>query len=495
MERMNRRRFLRTSTLAATAGMLGSSVRREIAAQPSSATRPNVFFIAVDDLRPQLGCYGHTQMVTPNLDALANRGILLTRAYCQQAVCSPSRTSLLTGLRPDSTHVYDLKTHFRDTIPQVVTLPQQFKVNGYYTRSLGKIFHIGLDDPASWSDPSWWLRTTGFYANPETKAQLDMVREREKAEGRDPEKKRGPSWESFDAPGEDYPDGQTATRAIESLNELKDCPFFLALGFSKPHLPFVAPKKYFDLYPADRIQVADNPFAPKGCPPVALTNSGELRSYSDIPPQGALTDTKSLELIHAYYAYTSFVDAQIGRVLDEVERLGLRKNTVVVVWGDHGWHLGDHGLWCKHTNFEAATLSPLIISSVNQSTPGVKCPALVEFVDIYPSLCELCAIPVPENLEGLSLVPLLKDPMRPWKSAAFSQYPRSKGSMGYSMRTGRYRYTEWLDQERKPIARELYDHGSDPGENVNLADDGSVQPLLSELSSLLHKGWRGALPG
>lgn len=493
MECLNRRRFLQTSTWAATAAMLGGSVRGELAIQSAPVNRLNVLFIAVDDLRPQLGCYGHPQMLTPNLDGLANRGVLFTRAYCQQAVCSPSRTSLLTGLRPDSTRVYDLKTHFRDTIPQVVTLPQQFKANGYHTRSLGKVFHIGLDDPPSWSEPSWWLRTSGFYANPEIKSPLDRAREKEKAEGRDPERKRGPSWEAFDAPDEDYPDGQTATRAIEALRNLKGRPFFLAVGFSKPHLPFVAPKKYFDLYPLDRIRLADNPFAPKGCPPVALTNFGELRSYSDIPPEGALSDTKALEIIHAYYASTSFVDAQIGRVLNELEHLGLRENTVVVVWGDHGWHLGDHGLWCKHTNFEVATRSPLIISPPIQPIPGLKCPALVEFVDIYPTLCELCAIPVPENLEGLSLVPLLKDSMRSWKSAAFSQYPRSNGIMGYTMRTDRYRYTEWLDQERKPMARELYDHESDPEENVNLVENGSAQ-LMTELSDRLHAGWRGAIP-
>lgn len=492
MSRMNRRRFLETSALALSGSLLGRSVPLSAESNPSG--RPNVLFIAVDDLRPQLGCYGLPEMHTPHLDKLAAGGTVFDRAYCQQAVCSPSRTSLLLGLRPDTTRVFDLKTHFRDTIPTAVTLPQQFKAHGYRTRSLGKIYHIGYDDPASWSDPSWWLRTSGYYANPTTKADIDRERDQVQAEGRDPEGKRGPSWESFDAPDEQYPDGQVATRAIESLRELKDQPFFLAVGFSKPHLPFVAPKKYYDLYPEESIRPATNPFPPKDVPSLAMMTFGELRQYSDIPAEGDLSEAKSLELIRAYYASTSFIDAQIGRILDELDRLGLRENTVVVVWGDHGWQLGDHGLWCKHTNFEVATRSPLIVRAPKQSAPGAKSPALVEFVDIYPTLCELCGVPLVPELEGHSFAPLLDDPDRKWKSAAFSQYPRGKETMGYSMRTDRYRYTEWQDTDRNPVARELYDHDNDPQENVNLAGAGDMQELVANLSKQLEAGWRGAFP-
>jgi len=496
-------------------GVLGA--RPAAAAEAQRDKQPgryNVLFIAVDDLRPEAGCYGNSVIHTPAIDGLAARGTTFTRAYCQQAVCSPSRTSLLTGRRPDTTRVYDLQTHFRIHLPDVVTLPQHFKQHGYHTQGLSKIYHGGLDDPPSWSVPHWRPNRPS-YGKPETLAALaaeaQRLRERygkpaSSVLQRDPKtgavlrrsrpryRVRGPAWEDPDVPDSALPDGQTADRAIELLRELKDRRFFLAVGFLKPHLPFVAPKKYYDLYQRSELKLAPNPFPPKDVPELALTNWGELRNYQGIPKQGPLSDAMALDLIHGYYAATSYTDAQIGRVLDELDRLGLREKTVVVLWGDHGWQLGEHGLWCKHTNFEVACRAPLIFSKPGQKHPGAKCDALVEFVDIYPTLCELCGLPVPEGLEGISLAPLLEDPRRPWKKAAFSQYPRGR-IMGYSMRTERYRYTEWVPRDGgEPVARELYDHQTDPAENVNLARRPEHAQLIEELSRQLHAGWKAALP-
>ncbi len=475
----------------------------------------NVLFIAVDDLRPELGCYGVKHIKTPHIDSLASRGTMFTRAYCQQAVCSPSRTSLLTGLRPDTTRIYDLQTHFRLTIPDVVTLPQHFKQNGYHTQSFGKIYHGGLDDPKSWSAKSWRPKGPGF-AKPETLAALQKAREKMRREGKDlrtetlkrdektgvplklsrPKYKiRGPSWEDPDVADNALPDGKTADRAIEVMRQVKDKPFFLAVGFLKPHLPFVAPTKYFGLYPPEEVRLADNPFPPKDVPKIALINWGELRAYFDIPKKGPLSDAKALELRRAYYAATSYVDAQIGRVLAELDRLKLRDKTVVVLWGDHGWQLGEHGLWCKHTNFEVAARVPMIFSAPGQPNPGAKTDALTEFVDIYPTLCELCGLAAPKGLEGTSVVPLMADPKRAWKTAAFSQYPRGI-VMGYSMRTQRYRFTEWVRRRGNRTRRgvELYDHKADPKENVNIANRPEHRELVGKLSKQLRAGWRAALP-
>ncbi|MBM4031865.1 MAG: sulfatase [Planctomycetes bacterium] len=509
MPRPSRREFL---TRSAGCSLLFGAFPALGAQGAAPKAKLNVLFIAVDDLRPQLGCYGVKHIKSPNLDKLAGRGIVFNRAYCQQAVCSPSRTSLLTGRRPDTTRIYDLQTHFRKTIPDVVTLPQHFKAHGYHCQAFSKIYHGGLDDPASWSVPH---RDPGkpMYGKPETLAELQKQREKLKAEEKGPAIKvlekdpktgtvlkvtpprfrlRGPSWEDPDVPDNALADGAAADMAIEALRQLKDKPFFLAVGFLKPHLPFVAPKRYFDLYPPGSVSLADNPFPPKDCPPIALTTWGELRAYSDIPKQGKLPDEKALELVRAYHAATSYTDAQIGRILDELDKLGIAEKTVVVVWGDHGWHLGEHGLWCKHTNFEVATRSPLIFRAPGQKKPGAKTDALAEFVDIYPTLCELCGLPLPDGLEGTSLAPLLDDPARPWKKAAFSQYPRGK-AMGYSLRTDRHRYTEW-QENRKAVARELYDYQADPAGNANIADKPENKDLVAQLSKLLNDGWRAALP-
>jgi arylsulfatase A-like enzyme len=294
-------------------------------------------------------------------------------------------------------------------------------------------------------------------------------------------------------------DGMIAENAINLMRELKGRPFFLAVGFLNPHLPFVAPKKYWDLYDRDSIQLADNPYLPKGAPEFAMTNWGELRKYYDIPEKGPLSDQQARSMIHGYYATISYVDAQVGRLLDELDRLELAEKTIVIFWGDHGWKLGEHGGWCKHTNFELDARVPMIVSSPKQKAAGGATSALVEFVDIYPTLCDLAGLPIPDGLEGLSTAPLLDDPHIAWKSAAFSQYPRSTGGkklMGYSMRTDGYRFTRWQarNDPNDVVAVEVYDHENDPDENVNLAADPANAQLVERLTGQYLKGWRGAFP-
>jgi len=473
---------------------LGLSASFAFAAQSTqpAANRMNVLFIAVDDLRPQLGCYGQPQMKTPNIDALAARGMVFNRAYCQQAVCSPSRTSLLTGRRPDTTRVYDLETHFRTTIPDVITLPQHFKNNGYHTQAFGKIYHSGLEDDASWSVPH--PGTPGpAYANPAVAERVKALRDKLRAEGVKGQslfRAKGPSWEAEDVPDDRLPDGKIANSAIEALNQIKDKPFFLAVGFTKPHLPFSAPKKYFDLYPpADQIALPKDYAKPQGAPDFAVVNFGELRGYEDMPKgTDPIPEQTARELIRAYYAATSYMDAQLGKVLAELDRLGLRERTIVILWGDHGWHLGEQGQWCKHTNFENATRAPLVLAVPGKTAGGAKTDALVEFVDIYPSLCELVGLPPTQGLEGTSFVPLLSEPARAWKPAAFSQYPRQgQKVMGYSIRTDRFRYTEWQNTaDKKVLATELYDHQTDPAETKNVAADADQAEVVKFLSQLLN---------
>jgi arylsulfatase A-like enzyme len=300
----------------------------------------------------------------------------------------------------------------------------------------------------------------------------------------------GLPWEAADVDDDDLPDGATAARAIEVLGEVKDRPFFLAVGFLRPHLPFVAPKKYWDLYPQESIRLAANPQPPRDVPSCALYEWSELRAFGGIiPASGPLSDDVARQAIRGYRAATSYLDAQVGRVLDELDRLKLREKTVIVFWGDHGWQLGEHGIWCKHTNFEVATRAPLIVSFPGQKSAGRATNAFVEFVDIYPTLVELCGLPQPKHLDGKSFVPLFEDPSRAWKPAAFSQYSRKVPgigtAMGHSVRTERYRYTEWKVPEKGIIGHELYDHRTDPDENVNLADQPEQAATLQELSALL----------
>ncbi len=482
--------------------------------QSAEKQKFNVLFIAVDDLRPQLNCYGYKNIHSPNLDRLASQGLLFNRAYCQQAVCSPSRTSLLTGLRPESVGVTDLNTHFRENKPDVVTLPQHFKNHGYYSRSFGKIFHPGLDDPRSWSDSSWWSRFPDKYNYQDSLIDADIKKAFDKfyanfqaisknmTEGEKLEamrkKPRGPSWASPDVPDTMLADGECASEVIRMINRIKDRPFFIAAGFRKPHLPFVAPKKYYDLYPEDSIILADNNHLPENAPEIAGTNWGELRKYADIPKEGPVSESKARQLTRAYYACVSFIDAQIGKLLDELDRLDLRKKTVVILWGDHGWHLLEHGLWCKHTNYEIATRVPMIIRVPGMQSAGRRTNALTEFVDIYPTLSELCGLPHPAHLEGTSFIPLLEDPEHPWKKAAFSLYPRNLPEtgdiMGRTVRTERYRFVEWANKDSSFYQIELYDHDIDPDENSNIAADPENIALVKQLTQILHAGWREALP-
>jgi len=471
----------------------------------AAARKLNVLFIAVDDLRPQLGCYGHSQIRSPHLDRLAGEGLRFNRAYCQQAVCAPSRASLLTGARPDTTRVYNLQTPLNTVRPDLISLPHHFKNHGYETVSLGKVYHHADEDPAAWSVPPWnpkgdwvgrgYLEPLSVYSVRQNDAVLRAAYERALKAGQSvqpPQYGRGPAYEAPDVPDGAYPDGKICQKALEELRRLRDRPFFLAVGFHKPHLPFNAPKKYWDLYSPQDIELPARSQWPENMPAVAGSDWGELRAYTGIPSRGPVDETTLRLLIHGYYACVSFLDALVGRLLAELDQLGLRQNTVVALWGDHGWKLGDYGAWCKHTNFELDTRAPLLVSIPGQKNAGAATNALVEFVDIYPTLAEACGLKVPEHCEGLSMLPLLENPARPWKAAAFSQYPRAK-LMGYSIRTERWRYTEWIERPGGAVAaRELYDHSAEQAPGANLAGLAPYAGAVSELSALLDKGrgWR-----
>jgi choline-sulfatase len=472
-------------------GIVTPHASRVAAAQPKPKAKLNVLFIAVDDLRPEFGAYGSKYIHSPNLDRLAKQGVTFTRAYVQQAVCSPSRTSFFTGARPDTTKVWDLVTHFRTALPDVVTLPQHFKNNGYFVQGMGKIYHGGYDDAPSWSVP-WGTPKAVQYGLPENEARQKASRNQE-GQGI-----RGPAFEGADVPDNTFQDGKVAELAVQTLGEMakKNQPFWLGVGFIKPHLPFVAPKKYWDLYDPAKIQLAPNPFRAKDAPEYAVQPGGELRNYKDIP-QGPIPDELARQLKHGYYAAISYMDAQLGKALDELDRLKLRDNTIIVLVGDHGWKLGEHGAWCKHTNVENDTHAPLLISVPGMKNAGSSNAALVEFVDIYPTLAELCGLSLPKHLEGTSLVPLLNNKAKAVKTAAFSQYHRvNKGQrlMGYTMRTERYRFTRWVhrDDHSKVDAVELYDEQTDPRENVNIANDPKNAALVAKLTEQWLKSWQGA---
>ena len=493
MRHINRRDFLRWSAVGAGSLMLSR------APGAASLSRMNVLFIAVDDLRPELGCYGHPVVKSPNIDRLARAGTLFKRAYCQQAVCNPSRASLMTGLQPDTLGVYDLPTHFRDRKPDAVTIAQHFKTCGYYTEGIGKIFHTGhgnRDDKHSWSVMRKHPRAPRF--GPEGQRIVAQQRAELKASGKDAGRVRGLPWEAPAVDDDALADGSIAAGAIKILREVKDKPFFLGVGFLNPHLPFVAPKKYWDLYSEEDVQLADNPYPPEDAPPYATHSSGELRAYWGIPPKGPLSNEQARKMVHGYWAATSYMDACVGRLLDELDRLKLRDKTVIILWGDHGWFLGEHGMWCKHANYENAAHAPLIISVPGQKNPGCQSKALVEFVDIFPSLADICDLPQPKGLDGLSFKPLLDAPDRPWKTAAFNLYPRripDRGAgMGRSIRTDRYRLVEWTVPRTNFREYELYDHQTDPGENVNLARRPEHQKLVQALADRLHAGWKAARP-
>jgi arylsulfatase A-like enzyme len=462
--------------------------------------RLNVLFLVSDDLRCELGCYGRPHVVSPNLDALAADAIRFDRAYCQQAICAPSRASVLTGTRPDTTGIYDLQTPVSQGCQHLRTLPRHFRDNGYETVSVGKVYHHHGDDLPGWSRPPFraegrW-RGRG-YVTDEAIEQVERYNAQAEAEGW---KRRGlgPAWEVADVDDEAYHDGMNAAAAVAELERLAETPgpWFLAAGFIRPHLPFSAPRPYWDLYDHHAVPLADNPFPPEGASGFSLTNFGELRGYTNMPAQGAVDEEAARRLVHGYLACVSYMDAQIGKVLRALERTGQRERTVVVFWGDHGWKLGEHGSWCKHTNFEIDARAPLLLSTPATLGRSLATEALVEFVDVYPTLCEACGLDLPGHLEGSSLMPLIDRPDRPWKPAAFHQYPRRGESvMGYAVRTDRWHYVEWIGREDgRVLDRELYDHHADPAENVNLAAAPRAAETVERLSRVLSAGWRAARP-
>ncbi len=455
----------------------------------ADAKKLNVLFIAVDDLRNDLGCYGKQQVKSPNFDRLAKRSVLFNRAYCQQAVCNPSRASLLTGRRPDTLRVWDLPTHFRQNLPDVVTLPQHFKQHGYHTQNIGKIFHNFRQkiegDPDSWSVPAVMHYANHGQDKPQVDGELP------------PNLALDQKCEQRDVPDEAYYDGRVAKLAVEALRELKTKaqPFFLAVGFWKPHSPFNAPKKYWDLYSRDSIELPKNPDWPLAAPRIAWHDSREMLTL----PARTLSPEAIREIRHGYLANISYFDAQLGKVLDELERLGLAENTVIVFWSDHGYHLGEQSLWAKTSNFELDARVPMLICAPGMAN-GSRTEALAELLDIYPTLVDLCGLPPATGVDGTSLVPVLKNPAAATvKPAALTQHPRpayydrdsppNPTTMGYSLRTDRFRYIELRDWKTGVTqARELYDHQTDPDETKNIADNpqhtADVQTSAALLQSL-----------
>lgn len=460
-----------------------------------AAERPNILFIGVDDLRPELNCYGADHMVTPNIDQLAADGVRFDRAYCQQAVCLPSRISLFTGMRPDSTGVHDLQTRFRDTIPDAVTLTQHLRKSGYHTIAMGKVYHD--EQPKEWDD---WVdmenasKVTEYHLD-DIVADIQSRVAAAKSKGMKGKAARqytkGPAVEAADRPDTEFHDAAMTQIAIEKLKSVGEKPFFMTVGYRKPHLPFVAPKSYWDLYDREQINLPKNYFPPEGAPQLAMSTWGEMRAYSDIPAKGPVADEKAKELIHGYYACVSFVDAQIGLLLDALETEGLDQNTLVVLWSDHGWKLGEHAMWCKHTNFEIDARVPLIVRLPGDAQANRTTDAMVELVDLYPTICQFAGVTIPDQCEGKSLLPILRnEPSDQWRTHALSQFKRSRKTggdiIGYSLKVSDGRYTEWINRESgKTKAVEFYDHQTDPNENKN-AYQKLTQEESRSLSERLH---------
>ena len=486
----------------------------------NKTTKPNVIFIAIDDLKPTIGAFGDEFAKTPVLDKVAKNGTTFTNNHTQQAVCGPSRASLLTGKRPDYTKVRDLKTKMRDINPNILTIPQYFKENGYITAGVGKIYDPRCvdeyRDQPSWSLPfikeadlnypqEYGQPALGYYQNKEIKEQITVLRKEAEGKGvsninkyvRDRYK---PPFEISNVPDEAYTDGAITVSALSLLDQVSDDtskPFFLAIGFKRPHLPFVAPKKYWDLYDREAIQLAAFQKKSKNSSDLAYHSSGEMRSYLSSEVHYKLNEKKLLEmdeelqkkLIHGYYACVSFVDTQVGKIIEKLKEKDLDKNTIIVVFGDHGWHLGDHSLWNKHSNFEQATRSPLMIYVPNGNT-SVKVSSPTEFVDLFPTLCELSGLSIPENLDGKSLLPLINQTNKVAKKYAVSQWHKGKVT-GYSFRTDTYRYTVWIDKKKSSefitsndiVAQELYDYSKDPLETRNHFGRPEYKTIQKELMS------------
>lgn len=476
--------------------MAGLLLSIAVAVGAEAAEKLNVLFIASDDMRPQLGCYGDPIVKSPSIDALAQRGMLFERSYVQQALCSPSRISMLSGRYPATTGIFEIGRPLRATMPDITTLPQHFKNNGYHTRSLGKIYHVGIDDDASWTVPAWHSRKPR--TSPQTQAAVKKYVADAKAQGIEiPQKGKGsrnaavPPFEAVDCDDDDLLDGDCASQAIEQLREHAknpDRPFFLAVGFANPHVPWISPKKYWDLYDREKLPLAENEFLPKGSPAFAATSGSDFYWYRGVPQVSGdrLPESFKRECLHGYLAAISYVDAQVGRLLAALDETGLSKNTVVVFWSDHGYYMGEHTWWgAKHNNYEGATRNCLIVATPNQQTAGQRTQALAQAVDLAPTLTELCGLPPHDGFQGRSLKPVLDDPQKSVNEAAFSWYPK-QGYLGVAMRTDQWRYVEWT-KPGKPVERELFNMQLDPQNDVNVADRPEHATLIASLSERLRE--------
>jgi iduronate 2-sulfatase len=469
---------------------------------PCLADKPNILFIAVDDLRPELGSYGVTHIKSPHIDRLADQGIQFNNAYVQQSICMASRASLLTGFRPEYHDIYTGKSVV-DLVPDALTINRHFERNGYQVAAYGKIYHYESDHIAQfgdrWSDGSTELLDNGKYATQDSLDKLELNR-------RDPVRphdNRGPAYESADVADDAYGDGYNTKRAIETLRKFKSSkePFFLAVGFRKPHLPFNAPRKYWDIYPPDSIEPAEIREPPRYSTQYTLRDPGELRNYYGMPkhkgePVGLETE---LILRRAYFACVSYVDALVGKLLDELDALGLAENTIVILWGDHGYKLGDYGNWNKWSNLSIDTRVPLIVKAPGLQG-GRQSDALVELVDIYPTLSELSGLATPPHLQGTSLVPLLQKPDLAWKKTVFTLWPHYRDDFeqtitGFSVKTKEYNYVEWTRLATgEVLAAELYDYKNDSHETINVIDLPDYEQTVLEMRELLGAGWMKAKP-
>ena len=462
----------------------------------ASEPRRNVLFIASDDMRPQLGCYGDTTVKSPNIDALAKRGMVFRRSFVQQALCSPSRISMLSGRYPATTRIFEIGRTLRTTMPDIVTMPQHFKNNGYHTRSLGKIYHVGIDDDASWTVPAWHSRKPRTSAV--TQEGVRRFVEDAKAKGVTlPQKGKGsrmsavPAFEAVDCGDDDLLDGDTATNAVAQLREHAKNPaqpFFLAVGFANPHVPWISPKKYWDLYDPASFTLAGNEFLPKDAPAFAATSGADFFWYRDVPQVTGdkLPEAFKRQCLHGYHAAISYVDAQVGRLMAALDETGLAKNTVVVFWSDHGYYMGEHTWWgAKHNNYEGATRNCLIISQPGMKHAGESTDALAQSVDLAPTLTELCGLPAHAAFQGRSLRPVLDDPTATVNDSAFSWYPKG-GYLGVAMRTDRWRYVEWTKPGDETV-RELYDMKEDPQNDLNVAAKPEHRETVEALSRRLRE--------
>ena len=462
-----------------------------------AAERPNILFIASDDMRPQLGCYGDTTVKSPNLDALAKRGMVFKNSYVQQALCSPSRISMLSGRYPATTGIFEIGRTLRTTMPDITTMPQHFKNNGYHTRSLGKIYHVGIDDDASWTVPAAHGQKPRH--GPATQQSIANFIADAKAKGITlPQKGKGsrnsavPAFEAVECGDDDLLDGDCALQAIAQLKEHAKNPaqpFFLAVGFANPHVPWISPKKYWDLYDPAKFTLASNEYLPKDAPDFAATSGADFFWYRDVPQVTGdkLPETFKRQCLHGYYAAISYVDAQVGRLLATLDETGLAKNTVIVFWSDHGYYMGEHTWWgAKHNNYEGATNNCLIIATPDQKTAGQSTTALAQSVDLAPTLTELCGLPVNTGFQGRSLKPVLDDPNAKVNDAAFSWYPKGAGYLGVAMRTDKWRYIEWTKPGAETV-RELYNMVQDPQNNQNVAGKPEHEKVMEALGKRLRE--------